>query len=185
MSDALQYSPEQCTIIATYKNLVIGVGLLSSPQETYITYLAVKPGWDNAQIATCGITLWALLPSQLTFDPFRSSMLYFLIELNPHKDITLHVSIKNPAVVRLFACLSACFSSMFPDVGSPGSGTHSFCTTASGSKQKGSSSDSTKITWTRNPGHLITRSGCGSGSHRPKYALERRSARYGTSIAGE
>ena len=31
-------------------------------------------------------------------------MLYFLIELNPHKDITLHVSIKNPAVVRLPLC---------------------------------------------------------------------------------
>ena len=52
MSDALQYSPERCTVVATYKNLVIGVALLSSPQETYITYLAVKPGWDDAQVAT-------------------------------------------------------------------------------------------------------------------------------------
>jgi len=24
---------------------------MSSPQETYITYLAVKAGWDKAQIA--------------------------------------------------------------------------------------------------------------------------------------
>lgn len=36
----------------TYKRLVIGVAVLKSPQETYITYLAVKPGWDNSQIAT-------------------------------------------------------------------------------------------------------------------------------------
>lgn len=52
VSDALQYSPERCTVIASYKNIVVGVALLSSPLETYITYLAVKPGWDNAQIAT-------------------------------------------------------------------------------------------------------------------------------------
>ena len=50
--DSLEYSPEKCTIVATYKRLVVGVALLSSPQETYITYLAVRPGWDNAQIAT-------------------------------------------------------------------------------------------------------------------------------------
>ncbi|KAF7796838.1 hypothetical protein EIP86_008022 [Pleurotus ostreatoroseus] len=79
VSDALQYSPEQCTVVASYKNLVVGVALLSSPQETYITYLAVKPGWDNAQIAT--------------------SILYYLISLNPRKDITLHVSVNNPAVL--------------------------------------------------------------------------------------
>lgn len=28
-------------------------------------------------------------------------MLYHLITLNPHKDITLHVSINNPAMVRV------------------------------------------------------------------------------------
>ncbi|KAI0339431.1 hypothetical protein BDW22DRAFT_1409067 [Trametopsis cervina] len=79
VSDSLQYSPERCTVIAIYKKLVVGVALLSSPQETYITYLAVRPGWDNAQIAT--------------------SMLYHLITLNPYKDIILHVSINNPAVL--------------------------------------------------------------------------------------
>ena len=52
VSDSLDYSPERCTIVAMYKKMVVGVALLSSPQETYITYLAVKPGWDNAQIAT-------------------------------------------------------------------------------------------------------------------------------------
>ena len=54
VSDSLLYQPELATVIATYKRLVVGVAILSSPWETYITYLAVKPGWDNSQIATCG-----------------------------------------------------------------------------------------------------------------------------------
>jgi hypothetical protein len=33
-----------------YKKIVVGVAILSSPRETYITYLAVKAGWDKAQI---------------------------------------------------------------------------------------------------------------------------------------
>lgn len=52
VSDALHYSPERCTVIATYGHLVVGAAFLSSPQETYITYLAVRAGWENAQIAT-------------------------------------------------------------------------------------------------------------------------------------
>ncbi|KII85903.1 hypothetical protein PLICRDRAFT_178210 [Plicaturopsis crispa FD-325 SS-3] len=79
VSDSFQYSPERSTVVATYKKLVVGVAILSSPVETYITYLAVKAGWDNAQIAT--------------------SMLYHLIMLNPNKDITLHVSTNNPAMI--------------------------------------------------------------------------------------
>jgi hypothetical protein len=51
-SDSLQYSPERCTIVACYKRIVVGVVLLSSPLETYITYLAVRSGWENARIAT-------------------------------------------------------------------------------------------------------------------------------------
>ncbi|RPD76381.1 hypothetical protein L226DRAFT_460025, partial [Lentinus tigrinus ALCF2SS1-7] len=79
VSDALAYSPDRCTVVATYKQLVVGAAFFSSPQETYITYLAVRSGWDNSQIAT--------------------SMLYHLITRNPHKDITLHVSINNPAML--------------------------------------------------------------------------------------
>ncbi|TFY72440.1 hypothetical protein EVG20_g559 [Dentipellis fragilis] len=79
VSDSLQYQPEQATIVALYKRLVVGCAFLSSPLETYITYLAVRPGWENAQIAT--------------------SMLYHLITRNPNKDITLHVSANNPAML--------------------------------------------------------------------------------------
>jgi len=77
--DSLLYQPELATVIATHKWLVVGIAILSSPQETYITYLAVKPGWDNSQIAT--------------------TMLYHLISLNPRMDITLHVSTNNPAML--------------------------------------------------------------------------------------
>lgn len=37
-------------MVAMYKKVVVGVAILSSPRETYITYLAVKAGWDKAQI---------------------------------------------------------------------------------------------------------------------------------------
>jgi hypothetical protein len=53
VSDLLQSSPERCSVIAMYGKIVIGVALLSSPQEAYITYLAVRAGWHNSQIATC------------------------------------------------------------------------------------------------------------------------------------
>ncbi|ESK96995.1 cysteine-rich protein 2-binding [Moniliophthora roreri MCA 2997] len=79
VADSLDYSPQRCTVVALYKKLVVGIAILSSPRETYITYLAVKSGWDNSQIAT--------------------SMLYHLITRNPDKDITLHVSANNPAML--------------------------------------------------------------------------------------
>jgi len=34
-----------------YKKVVVGVAILKSPRETYIMYLAVKAGWEKAQIA--------------------------------------------------------------------------------------------------------------------------------------
>ncbi|KAJ6568273.1 hypothetical protein DFH09DRAFT_432980 [Mycena vulgaris] len=77
--DSLEYAPDRCTIVAAYGRLVVGVAIISSPRETYITYLAVRAGWDNAQIAT--------------------TMLYHLISLNPHQDITLHVSANNSAML--------------------------------------------------------------------------------------
>ncbi|KAF8625022.1 hypothetical protein AX17_006936 [Amanita inopinata Kibby_2008] len=79
VTDSLDYSPERCTVVAVYKKLVVGVAILSSPQETYITYLAVKAGWDYSHIAR--------------------TVLYHLIMMNPNKDITLHVSTNNPAML--------------------------------------------------------------------------------------
>lgn len=79
VSDLLQSCPERCSVIAVYGKIVVGVALLSSPQEAYITYLAVRAGWHNSQVAT--------------------TMLYHLIVLNPHRDITLHVAANNPAML--------------------------------------------------------------------------------------
>ncbi|KAJ3541883.1 hypothetical protein NMY22_g3710 [Coprinellus aureogranulatus] len=81
VSDSLDYQPEKVTVVAMYKRLVVGVAIMSSPQETYITYLAVKAGWDKAQIAK------------------PRNMLYHLISRNPQKDITLHVSANNSAML--------------------------------------------------------------------------------------
>ncbi|KIY52964.1 hypothetical protein FISHEDRAFT_63604 [Fistulina hepatica ATCC 64428] len=79
VTDCLDFYPERCTVVACYKRVVVGVVLLSSPAHTYITYLAVKAGWENCQIAT--------------------KMLYHLIKLSPHRDMTLHVSPSNPAMI--------------------------------------------------------------------------------------
>ncbi|KAI9440773.1 hypothetical protein H4582DRAFT_1493682 [Lactarius indigo] len=79
VSDSLRHMPEQATIVAMYKRLLVGCAILSSPAETYITYLAVRAGWENAQVAT--------------------AMLFHLISRNPNKDITLHVSANNPAML--------------------------------------------------------------------------------------
>ncbi|KAK0457871.1 uncharacterized protein EV420DRAFT_1271118 [Desarmillaria tabescens] len=95
VSDSLDYWPERCTVVATYKRLVVGIAIISSPRETYITFLAVKPGWDNAQIAT----YVPFLDYNHLISCYSRSMLYHLIQLNPHKDITLHVSANNPALL--------------------------------------------------------------------------------------
>jgi hypothetical protein len=50
--DALTTSPEKCTVVARYKKLIVGIALLSAPHETYITYVAVLPGWGRAGLAT-------------------------------------------------------------------------------------------------------------------------------------
>ena len=50
-----------------YKRLLVGCAILSSPDETYITYLAVRAGWENAQIATYGRHL--LILKALTQSP--------------------------------------------------------------------------------------------------------------------
>ncbi|KAF8513000.1 hypothetical protein BU17DRAFT_77285 [Hysterangium stoloniferum] len=79
VSDSLNYLPEKCTVVAVYRRLVVGAAFLSSPEEAYLTYLVVRPGWELANIAR--------------------NMLYFIIMANPRRDITLHVSANNPAML--------------------------------------------------------------------------------------
>ncbi|KAF9209204.1 Cysteine-rich protein 2-binding protein [Haplosporangium sp. Z 27] len=75
MTEALQY-PEY-SVIVLYKRLVVGCAFMTP--EGYITYVAVSAGWEKAGIG--------------------QFMLYHLIQASNGKDITLHVSANNPAMI--------------------------------------------------------------------------------------
>lgn len=72
VSDSLRHEPEQATIVAMYKRLLVGCAILSSPAETYITYLAVRAGWENAQIATYAKHFLILIDSESFLVPCSS-----------------------------------------------------------------------------------------------------------------
>lgn len=97
VSDSLMYSPERCTVIATYKKVVVGVAFLSSPPGD-VYQLSRRTGRlgqrPNSNVSNLSPS------SRSTHNSGFRSMLYHLITLNPRRDITLHVSINNPAVVR-------------------------------------------------------------------------------------
>lgn len=79
MTESLSYP--DFTVVALYKKLVIGCAFLVPDvchNEAYISFLAVRPGWDR-----CGIA---------------SFMLYHLTQTSHGKDVTLHVSASNPAI---------------------------------------------------------------------------------------
>lgn len=70
------------TVVALYGHLVIGCGFLTpdvKPCEAYISFLLVHPDFQRAGIATF--------------------MLYHLVQTCMGKDVTLHCSIDNPAVL--------------------------------------------------------------------------------------
>jgi len=75
ISESLVY-PEY-SIIALYKKLVIGCGFITP--DGYITYICVHTEWRSMKIG--------------------SFMLYHLTQSCPDKDITLHVSVTNDAVL--------------------------------------------------------------------------------------
>ncbi|CAG8492278.1 16423_t:CDS:10 [Dentiscutata erythropus] len=65
------------SVVAMYRRLVIGCGFMTP--EAYITYIAVAPGWEKSGIG--------------------QFMLYHLVQTNIGKDVTLHVSANNPAMI--------------------------------------------------------------------------------------
>ncbi|KAI9322487.1 hypothetical protein BX666DRAFT_2017105 [Dichotomocladium elegans] len=65
------------SVVALYKRLVVGCAFMTP--EAYVTYIAVLPGWDNAGIG--------------------QFMLYHLFQTAISKDITLHVSANNSAMI--------------------------------------------------------------------------------------
>ncbi|KAJ1655055.1 hypothetical protein IWQ61_005121 [Dispira simplex] len=75
ISEALHY-PE-CSVVVVYRRLVIGCAFMTP--DAYITYLTVAPGWDSGGIGRF--------------------MIYHLIQISAGRDITLHVSANNPAMI--------------------------------------------------------------------------------------
>ncbi|XP_060528498.1 cysteine-rich protein 2-binding protein [Cylas formicarius] len=78
LTESLQYPDFSCVVL--YKRLVVGFAFLVpdvNHTENYISFVFTRPGWRN-----CGIGKF---------------MIYHLIQTSLGKDITLHVSINNPA----------------------------------------------------------------------------------------
>ncbi|XP_017785096.1 PREDICTED: cysteine-rich protein 2-binding protein [Nicrophorus vespilloides] len=79
LTDCLQYPDFSCVVL--YKKLIIGFAFIVPDvkiHENYISFVFVRPQWRN-----CGIGRF---------------MIYHLIQTSMGKDITLHVSINNPAL---------------------------------------------------------------------------------------
>ncbi|KAK4305966.1 hypothetical protein Pmani_022161 [Petrolisthes manimaculis] len=80
LSEVLQYPDHTCVVL--YRKLVVGFGVLvpdTGFNEAYLSYLLVHPEWRRAGMATI--------------------ILYHLIQTCAGKDITLHVSATNPALI--------------------------------------------------------------------------------------
>ncbi|XP_077981143.1 cysteine-rich protein 2-binding protein-like [Glandiceps talaboti] len=80
LSETLQYP--DFSVVALYQKVVIGFGFMVPDvkyNEAYISFLLVHPEWRNAGIATF--------------------MVYHLIQTCMGKDVTLHVSATNPAML--------------------------------------------------------------------------------------
>merc|ERR1712130_20860 len=80
LGEGLLYPDFSC--VALYKRLCVGFGLVVPDcrwSESYLSHLAVPPAWRGNGLATF--------------------MLYHLIQTNLGKDLTLHVSASNPALL--------------------------------------------------------------------------------------
>ncbi|KAG8733990.1 hypothetical protein FRC11_013828 [Ceratobasidium sp. 423] len=52
VSDSVKWEPEQCSVVALYKKLVVGCGFLSETMDPYVTYITVRAGWEQSGVAT-------------------------------------------------------------------------------------------------------------------------------------
>ncbi|XP_055078369.1 cysteine-rich protein 2-binding protein [Periophthalmus magnuspinnatus] len=80
LSESLQYP--DFTVVALYKKVVVGFGVMVPDvkyNQAYISFLLVHPEWRRAGIGTF--------------------MIYHLIQTCMGKDVTLHVSASNPAML--------------------------------------------------------------------------------------
>lgn len=99
MSECLSYP--DFSVVALYKKLVIGCAFLVpnvSHNEAYISYMAVRPEWQRAGIASFmlyHLTQVGLIFNCFCFPDFKFN---FNFQTCMGKDVTLHVSATNPAV---------------------------------------------------------------------------------------
>ncbi|KAK9891085.1 hypothetical protein WA026_013408 [Henosepilachna vigintioctopunctata] len=80
LTESLQYPDFSCVVL--YKKLIVAFAFLVpnvSHTESYLSFIFTRPGWRNIGIA--------------------KFMLYHLIQINLGKDIILHVSTNNPALM--------------------------------------------------------------------------------------
>jgi ribosomal protein S18 acetylase RimI-like enzyme len=80
LTDSLQYPDSSCVVL--YRKLVIGFAFVVPDvafNESYVSFIFTHPEWRRAGIA--------------------SFMLYHLIQTSSGKDLTLHVSTSNPALL--------------------------------------------------------------------------------------
>lgn len=80
VTDCLQYPDFTCVVL--YKKLVVGFAILVpyvGYNEAYISFLLTRPEWRKSGIGTF--------------------MLYHLIQTCMGQDVTLHVSVTNPALI--------------------------------------------------------------------------------------
>ncbi|XP_029161138.1 cysteine-rich protein 2-binding protein-like [Nylanderia fulva] len=80
LTECLQYPDFTCVVL--YKKLVIGFAILVpyvSYNESYISFILTRPEWQKSGIGTF--------------------MLYHLIQTCMGQDVTLHVSVTNPALI--------------------------------------------------------------------------------------
>ncbi|RUS25410.1 hypothetical protein BC938DRAFT_472217, partial [Jimgerdemannia flammicorona] len=75
VSENLQFP--DFSVVALYRRLVVGCAFMTP--EAYVTYVTVVPGWEGAGIG--------------------QFMLYHLIQTSIGKDVTLHVSANNSAMI--------------------------------------------------------------------------------------
>lgn len=79
VTESLQYPDYSC--VTLYKKLIVGFAFLVPDvkhTENYVSFVFTRPGWRN-----CGIAKF---------------MVYHLIQTSLGRDVTLHVSMDNPAL---------------------------------------------------------------------------------------
>lgn len=104
MSECLQYP--DFTVVACYRDLVIGCGFLVPDvrvNEAYISFLLVHPDWRGGGIGAIMLYHLIQVPARRAHGPCAISMLMLTLmgtrQTCMGKDVTLHVSATNPAML--------------------------------------------------------------------------------------